>query len=1198
MAFSDPVSNIITQTGVDTDLSLLASSSGVTVIYGGIIPLYVLGDGIHLEVEGTLTINPEVNVLFGNHNQLVHVPNGGILNTGEELTSPVDGSNRFTEGVAIYNSRSQAIWWGGSVPFLSGSSTVTVASGGTWVSKGCTIISPGMFGNQSGAHIWLEKLEWHCQDILVGTDIDPTTGVIATANTGINVGVTQALTNAGRGFIGWQGANDVRWDDVTIIGGGEVDFYQPINAGNNTLSGTPNGYFGYSAFEMKSPILVDAQSTSAPFFTNLNITEVGNGKEVTIQGAGDAGFNHEVYCPNPRKGSSLKIHGAEASSDPRAWGYGEVYRDVDFSVIDADTGLPITGGRTYMLDTNNGERKDNAYDIGTESYDHDNLSDLMYSETFTDGELDSVIRVVTKIVNVPPGTRLSGNSNDPQGTIRTTDLTRTSATVQTLGGDAVEVGDRIRFLVTTTGGVTTETDIIAVAGQTTYSVDTLLTDTTVCQQVEAQNIDWIGDLRGNTNVEGADLFSFHLWRYENQYISLVDTALADDTIGTRIIQIRAVADKNITNTRTVIEALNTSIGTGFVVSNSGITTTSTSVNLDEVYDLTKYKKETSVANIVIPTSSTLILSSDGTEIDMGSNTIIQGTGQWSVGTTHTKFKIATNIDLSKFVLGGGIELSGVQFTVVPSSFDSCTLTNSSETLTTGGKTLGSDVVIDGDWDYSTGGNSFNHTQTGDITTGAGDNTYGADFELTGKLRPGTGNNTFDSGTDVSNVELVALAGSDIAVFGKVAADFVDPLVILTGGSITFPSFPTRLDVNIGPLGGSGTTLLDGTPDGVPYTLCRDGVIEFSGISNGSNIRLSSAAGDGPRTQVSEIAGNWSLGIVDADTRCTFNAIDVEVVTSSSATQFTLVLPPFDPIFNVAVTEVGDRKCTVGAADVVTINEETNTNVQLTGDFPSDSLSNVLNFNNSADAITFMVALGLTSSTARQTTSGDIFLRTGTTPQDFTGVELQRLDSQVAIRSGIATYSSGVVTVSLEGSVDIFLSTGYTAEVVFELEECIGNSYADQPMTSNIFGKARDSINYIEAMRRRIVKSGVPIPTGGSFVTEDICRSVADGADIRHGTYLLQDTQVGVQLVDGLRDVDNVRSFSPGTKSERQLRDLNTGIESDGVTHKVRTTSRLVVSSAEIGAATISDLKDWGNDLTNNVKDSDFTSQTTGIPTQL
>ena len=97
---------------------------------------------------------------------------------------------------------------------------------------------------------------------------------------------------------------------------------------------------------------------------------------------------------------------------------------------------------------------------------------------------------------------------------------------------------------------------------------------------------------------------------------------------------------------------------------------------------------------------------------------------------------------------------------------------------------------------------------------------------------------------------------------------------------------------------------------------------------------------------------------------------------------------------------------------------------------------------------------------------------------------------------------------------------------------------------------------------------------------------------------LQDSQIGVQLVDGLRDVDDVPSFSPGTKSERQLRDLNTGIEDDGFTHKVRTTSRLVVSSSEIGAATVGDLKEWGNDLTNNVKASDFTSQTTGIPTQL
>ena len=946
--------------------------------------------------------------------------------------------------------------------------------------------------------------------------------------------VTANGGNAGRGAITWMFTTDFRFEDARMELGGELLIAASPTGTNGVDSSKANGIFGYSAEATVYALFPNRLGGEAFTFENPTFTFA----DTELAGSGnflDVAVQSELGIDGVRQVAKVLMVNEKGGTNIRLIG-GENGNDVrNFAVIWV------------------------ARDINF------NVTDLTGS-TFTGG------RWYIKDTN----NNLRKNLNN---TNETSDRTYTG---------------------TFTDGVSTDARVVlGVLNVPNQANPRNITNDPNTSDANSQL--YRLDLRGKVNTLGSDLFDIHTWVYEYEYLPFSNTDLSDGTVGTRIINGAYPADNNITRERTGVDgitALNTSIGTDFVVTADKITTTSTAVTLDDVYDLVKFRKETSEANLQIPSVSTLVLTSDGTEIDMGSNTITQGSGQWSVGTTHTKFKIATNISLNKFVLGGGIELSGVQFATVPSSFDNCTLTNSSTTATTGGKTLGSDVVIDGDWDYSTGGNSFNHTQTGDITTGAGDNTYGTDFELTGKLRPGTGNNTFDSGTDVSNVELVALAGSDVAVFGKVAADFVDPLVILTGGSITFPSFPTRLDVNIGPLGGSGTTLLDGTPDGVPYTLCRDGVIEFSGISNGSNIRLSSAAGDGPRTQVAEIAGNWSLGIVDADTRCTFNAIDVEVVTSSSATQFTLVLPPFDPIFNVAVTEVGDRKCTVGAADVVTINEETNTNVQLTGDFPSDSLSNVLNFNNSADAIIFMEALGLTSSTARQTTSGDIFLRTGTTPQDFTGVELQRLDSQVAIRSGIATYSSGVVTVSLEGSVDIFLSTGYTAEVVFELEECIGNSYADQPMTSNIFGKARDSINYIEAMRRRIVKSGVPIPTGGSFVTEDICRSVADGADIRHGTYLLQDTQVGVQLVDGLRDVDNVRSFSPGTKSERQLRDLNTGIESDGVTHKVRTTSRLVVSSAEIGAATISDLKDWGNDLTNNVKDSDFTSQTTGIPTQL
>ena len=609
---------------------------------------------------------------------------------------------------------------------------------------------------------------------------------------------------------------------------------------------------------------------------------------------------------------------------------------------------------------------------------------------------------------------------------------------------------------------------------------------------------WVWDQRSKTTVLGEDEFDTYFWSYENNFFQLSDN-LSSGTIGeAHTYDFLTIADTNVTRLRTGLNNivdLNSTIDSNFVVSNTGITTGTVSVSLDDVYDLVKYKKETSVDNIVIPTATTLILSSDGTEIDMGSNTISQGAGLWSIGTTHTQFKVADDINLSKFVLGGGIGLSCIQFSTVPSTFDNCSLTNSSTTATAGGKTLGSGVVINGDWTYSSAGNAFNHTQTGDITVGDGDNAYGTDFELTGELLLSTGNNTFDSGTDVSNVDLISLGGKAVAVFGKVAADFKSINDTRTGSSITFPAFPTRLDVNISALG-----------TGVPYTLCHNGVIVSSGLSTGTSLQFSNGTSDGSRTQVAEIGGNWSLGIVDADKRCTFNAVDVVVTVESEATQFTLALPSFNSTFNVATTEVGGRTCTVGASDVI-INVESDDpdiGVQLNNDFPTSSGSNLLPFSSNADAITFMVALGLTSAGGQQATSGNIFLREGENgiPQDFTGAVLERVGSDIAVRSGIELYSSGVVVVKLAQGVNIFISTGYTAEVAFELEGCIGNSYADQPMTSNLFGKARDSINYIEAMRRRLVKNKVTIPTDGSSVTEDICRSVNDGADIRNGTYLL------------------------------------------------------------------------------------------------
>ena len=1075
----------------DADLTGLSAVTGVTTRSEGRRTIYVFASGVGLQINGTLTINPEIESIVTTTQEIVlDVRSGGLLNLGTTITESNDVPyERYSNGVALStNALPDPSWWTDL-----NLSPIRVRSGGSCHWRGATVVATVGLYFDDGCSLLIQDGVMRCP---------PIGGLVS--------------GNAGRGVISWIKTADCLIDGFRMENGGELLFDKFFTGTNGIDSSLTNGFFGYSAIATVYGLFPNNLENA--LLINTSVANNGNLLDATIQTDHTlraAGLVANTKIVNEAGGTSLLWRAGETGFENRNFGIGRVFRDINFSITDL-TGAVFSGGRWFIRDTNNGLRKNvNSFS---------SLDDNTYSNVFSSGS-STTTEVLLGVVNATnTGGNLTRNvSNEPSSTL--------------------DIDAQFRY-----------------------------------------------DLRGKVNTLGSDLFDVHTWIYEYQYQVFSNTDLSDGTVGTRIIRGAYPADNSITRERTGVDgitALNDSISTDFVVTADKITTTSTAVTLDDVYDLVKFRKETSPENLQIPSVSTLVLTSDGTEIDMGSNTITQGSGQWSVGTTHTQFKVVDDINLSKFVLGGGIGLSCIQFSTVPSSFDNCSLTNSSTTATAGGKTLGSDVVINGDWTYSSAGNVFNHTQTGDITVGDGDNTYGTDFELTGELLLSTGNNTFDSGTDVSNVDLISLGGKAVAVFGKVAADFKSINDTRTGSSITFPAFPTRLDVNISALG-----------TGVPYTLCHNGVIVSSGLSTGTSLQFSNGTSDGSRTQVAEIGGNWSLGIVDADKRCTFNAIDVVVTVESQVTQFTLSLPSFNSTFNVAITEIGSRTCIVGDTDVVTTVGSTNIGVQLTGDFPSDSLSNVLNFNNSANAITFMEALGLTSSTARQTTSGNIFLRTGTTPQDFTGVELQRLDSQVAIRSGIATYSSGIVTVSLEGSVDIFISTGYTAEVVFEIEGCIGNSYADQPMTSNMFGKARDSINYIEAMRRRLIKNKVTIPTDGSSVTEDICRSVNDGADIRNGTYLLQDTEIGVQLVDGLRDVDNVPSFSPGTKSERQLRDLNTGIESDGFTHKVRTTSRLVVSSSEIGAATVGDLKEWGNDLTNNVKASDFTSQTTGIPTQL
>ena len=94
MSFSE-ASGIITQTGIDTNLSGLSGVLGVVVVDNGSHKTYHI-DGKALIISGTLTIDPQVEcLLFERHTLFIN----GTLNFG--ITSVIGGATRYSRSIGL-----------------------------------------------------------------------------------------------------------------------------------------------------------------------------------------------------------------------------------------------------------------------------------------------------------------------------------------------------------------------------------------------------------------------------------------------------------------------------------------------------------------------------------------------------------------------------------------------------------------------------------------------------------------------------------------------------------------------------------------------------------------------------------------------------------------------------------------------------------------------------------------------------------------------------------------------------------------------------------------------------------------------------------------------------------------------------------------------------------------------------------------
>ena len=363
---------------------------------------------------------------------------------------------------------------------------------------------------------------------------------------------------------------------------------------------------------------------------------------------------------------------------------------------------------------------------------------------------------------------------------------------------------------------------------------------------------WVWDDRSNTRTLGESRFSVPFWSYENNFFTLNDDLAGSNfTVGERhTYNFLTSVDTNVTNSRAIITTLSdTTLTSDFAINSDGTEITiggSRDINLDELYDLCKYKKETSVVEIVKPTVDTLLISSDGTEIDLGGVTInFTGSAKLIKGTNHTKIKHNTTLDLSKFIVSAGMTVEAPTVTKLGDVAGTVKYTNNTTTS-----------------------NNVNVAATGIIDSGTATTTL-------------TGSATFTSVTDDTGLEPVVGAtkgawtvNSTYSIGGKHSGTWT---CTATSGNSSVPGelTDTLTDSSTGRLTVAG--ILGALLSHVNGPITTTSTATFKAISAGAGVSNVDGTGIG---NVSLLDGN---SIVPADIDGTFTSTGGTVTLSGHIT---------------------------------------------------------------------------------------------------------------------------------------------------------------------------------------------------------------------------------------------------------------------------------------------------------------------------
>lgn len=341
--------SIITQSGTDTDISGLGGITGVTTTTVGDRNYYNLGT-LKLLITGTLTHDPDAECILttvtGTGNPAIEVSTG-TYNFGIETTS--GAKTRYSSGVGIVcqggDTNNNAEWQqqNYSCIYLS-------ASTATWVGRGGVILSDRGFGIYNG----------------------PTLDVIDTR-------LTKYGTTARR---------EIRFDSDSAAPSGT--FAAIVDGFQMSTRRLPATF---------SPVMQDAEvvqlantfHSSDIAISNIDISNnvASNTDLGTDELNGGPNFYRLTNCSD---GSAIRTMPKSGVGNSRQLGGLILQKEVSFNFVDGDTASNIQGVELYMIDTDNGYRKN------ANSQNH--LADKVYTGTSdVNGDI-AALTIITAITNI------------------------------------------------------------------------------------------------------------------------------------------------------------------------------------------------------------------------------------------------------------------------------------------------------------------------------------------------------------------------------------------------------------------------------------------------------------------------------------------------------------------------------------------------------------------------------------------------------------------------------------------------------------------------------------------------------------------------------------------------------------------------------------------------------------------------------